>query len=442
MPIPTNEAEQPTPIHEGDPTAPAPIRQSPATLLPRSQSIIKPAPQAIAPSVESITPTASPETTKPQGGKADDVATEVVTERYPNRMIKIERHVTQDSERNFTNHGPWIMYAPDGTLIAKGRFEFGRRQGEWQRLYDAKDERVVGKFGKQFTPPFIGIAQFVDHKLHGTWKIVDAQQREIRSWEFKHGQLDGTAVSYYPSGKKQSEMAFDNGILSGSVLEWDSIGNVTKRTDYKDGRSTTPYAKKYPNGRRHHEGQYLGPKQIVKTNVDFWTGVVELQVARTEGSAKRHGKWIEYYEHGGKKFEGEFDEDQPLGVHVWWHSNGQKMAEGRFDGGKAHGHWLWWHANGLKQKDGNFEHGVQSGTWVHWKADGKVQEVQEHSLQQISPQQAKPLVNASELQDDQPSEPVSTESAPPVTSTPPVRRLSPVPMQQQRSPSAPRLRNR
>ncbi len=352
---------------------------------------------------------AQPKAVSVPDAQGDDVPTEMITERYPNRAIKVERHVTQDSDRNFTNHGPWMMYAPDGTLIGKGRYEFGKRQGEWQRLYDAKDERVVGKLARQFKAPFVGIATFVDDKLHGTWKITDGQQREVRSWEFKHGRPHGSAVTYFPNGRKHTEMTFIDGALDGARTEWDNNGNVVKEIQYRDGRSTTPYVKKFPNGGTQFSGSHLGPKELIRTEVDYWAGVVEPQVVKKEGKPKRHGRWIEYYEHGGKKFEGEFDDDHPIGLHSWWYANGQQMAEGRFDHGKAHGHWTWWHENGQKQKDGGFQAGVQTGTWVHWKADGKVQEVQQHALTPISPQQAKPLLDASEVaRQDQP-----TQAAPP-----------------------------
>jgi antitoxin component YwqK of YwqJK toxin-antitoxin module len=416
--LPAPQRERATPVHR------APLRNAPAAA--RDERAPLPLNESFQTSSDGA---AESKATSIPDAKAEDVPTELVTERYSNRMIKVERHVAQDSERNFINHGPWIMYSPDGTLIAKGRFEFGKRQGEWQRLYDAKDERVLGKLAKQFAPPFIGIATFVDGKLHGSWKIVDGQQRDVRSWEFKHGRPDGSAVTFYPNGRKQSEMTFVDATLDGAVTEWDSAGNVAKRIVYKDGRCTTPYLKKYPNGAKQHVGQYLGPKQMIKTDVDFWAGVVEPTIVKKEGKSKRHGNWLEYYEHGGKKFEGEFDEDQPIGMHIWWYSNGQKMAEGRFEAGKAHGHWTWWHENGQKQKDGSFQQGVQTGTWVHWKADGKVQEVQEHSLAPIAPQQAKPLANRSDLtRNDQPTSVIQTESAPPATSVPSSRRLRPVPM--------------
>ena len=70
-------------------------------------------------------------------GKAGDkiVEVEVIKERYPNRAIKIERHVTQDAERNYVNHGTWTMWDPNGTMLGKGEFWNGKRHGKWTRWH-------------------------------------------------------------------------------------------------------------------------------------------------------------------------------------------------------------------------------------------------------------------------------------------------------------------
>ena len=238
-------------------------------------------------------------------------------------------------------------------------------------------------------------------------------------------------------------MTFADNTLTGSMTEWDSLGNVVKKIEFIEGRSQTPYVKKYPNGAKQHDGHYLGPKQVVKTNASFWTGIVDVEMLKSGDKPKRHGKWLEYYENGGKKFEGDFDEDQPIGLHVWWYVSGQKLAEGRFEAGKAHGHWTWWHENGLKEIDGGFDHGVQTGTWVHWKANGKVQEVQEHSLAPTSPQQAKPLVNApGPFRQEQRTEAIQMEDAPSTTLPPAVHSLTPVPMLQERAQAPLQFRSR
>jgi antitoxin component YwqK of YwqJK toxin-antitoxin module len=342
-----------------------------------------------------------------------DVQSEVVTERYPNRRVKVERYVVQDAERNYLNHGLWTSFASDGTMIAKGQYEWGKRQGKWSRLYtDIKDDRIAGQFSRQFTAPLAGIAEYVDDRLHGTWKIVDAKQRDVRSWEFKNGKLHGKALTWYPNGKKHSETVFEDGMMTHTYMEWDQNAKLVKKISYKDGRSTVPYTKAYPNGEKHYEGQYLGPRQIYKTTIDFWSGMVEIQLSKKEGEPKRHGKWHEWHQNGGKKFEGEFEEDKPLGRHTWWYPNGQKRAEGEFIAGKEHGSWTWWHENGLKHLDGHFVNGVQTGTWVRWKSDGKVQEVQEHHLGPSKNGESKPVTEEDESKDHSSSTSEPDESVP------------------------------
>ncbi len=469
-PTPLTPEDEPTPLEAASPTLDVPAPQSEAATpkprpIPQSsrrgtadravparnrEPAVPREPLPLDESVEQTTPEddvvdrqsppAEPRAVSVPDGQTEDPPTEVITERYPNRAIKIERHVAQDSNRNFVNHGPWMMYAQDGTLIGKGRYEFGKRQGEWQRLYDSKSDRVVGKLAKHFKAPFVGIATFVDDKLHGSWKIMDGQQRLVRSWEFRHGRPHGPAITYFPNGRKHTEMTFVDAALDGVRTEWDSSGNVVKEIEYRDGRSTTPYVKKFPNGGIQFSGHYLGPKELIRTEVDYWEGVVEPSVVKKEGKPKRHGRWTEYYEHGGKKFEGEFDDEQPIGLHMWWYPNGQQMAEGRFEQGKAQGHWTFWHENGQKQKDGSFQAGVQIGTWIHWKTDGKVQEMQEHALSPILPQQARPLTAAGEVvRQEQPTR--GTQAAPPA-STQSSRRAKQPSMPQQRTQYPSRSRSR
>jgi antitoxin component YwqK of YwqJK toxin-antitoxin module len=385
------------------------------------------------PQVEAGKPAPLPDAGAADASPEGQVQTELITERYPNRRLKIERSVVQDAERNYVNHGQWTMWAADGTMIAKGRYEWGKRQGQWSRLYtDIKDDRIAGQHTKQFTAPLAGVADFVDDKLHGTWKIVDAKQRDVRSWEFKHGKLHGKAISWFPTGHKQSETTFEDGMMTGTAWEWDAAGKLLSKINYRDGRSSQPYVKSFPSGERQYEGHYLGPRQVYKTTIDFWNGIVEIQLSKKEGSPKRHGKWIEWYENGGKKFEGDFDDDKATGHHTWWYQNGQKRAEGDFKAGKENGHWTWWHENGLKHLDGLFANGVQTGTWVRWKPDGKVQEVQEHHLGPAKPGEPKPLTADGLPQvEPLPADIMPTPVQPtPVEPIPSVRRPTPRPVPQ------------
>ncbi len=62
----------------------------------------------------------------------------------------------------------------------------------------------------------------------------DGQVREEWS-EDSSGIKQGTAITYYPNGKKQTEAEFKNGYLQGNFLMWDREGNKIADGIYKKG---------------------------------------------------------------------------------------------------------------------------------------------------------------------------------------------------------------
>jgi hypothetical protein len=68
---------------------------------------------------------------------------EVVQERYPNGVIRVEREVTQDADGNYIPHGLWRQFDPTGRLIAEGRFVESRKEGIWRRLYRGDDAPLL-----------------------------------------------------------------------------------------------------------------------------------------------------------------------------------------------------------------------------------------------------------------------------------------------------------
>src|ERR1700690_932311 len=125
---------------------------------------------------------------------ADEAANgvEVIRERFPNSTVKVERHVTQDAEGNYYNHGLWTEWDEKGRLVGSGEYRYGKRQGRWLRWYGQSDAAIFsGPLYKDFTPPFVGEATFEDGVLNGAWKIFDSKNRKVSEWEFDHGDRNG-----------------------------------------------------------------------------------------------------------------------------------------------------------------------------------------------------------------------------------------------------------
>jgi antitoxin component YwqK of YwqJK toxin-antitoxin module len=387
------------------------------------------------------------EADEPAGRLDRDFETEVITERYPSRAVRIERHVAQDDEGNYFNHGPWSHWDENGVLKGSGEYRNGRRHGKWVRWFNAGEGKILSSaLYKSFQAPFVAEAMFQDGTLHGAWTIYDTQGRLASEQQFEHGELHGKSVWYFPSGQKQREVDYQNGQIEGQLLEWvleadaatkqlqkngrplvrqgEPEHKLVAKATYQNGRRQSAHVDYYSPGVKKAEGAYLFAKEVTKTSYDFWNGEVHTAVVGKEGVNQRHGKWTWWYKDGGKQLEGEFDADKPVGVHVWWHPNGQKQAEGEFDEGLETGKWIWWHANGQKLTEGQFAHGAQSGRWIRWNELGMVVESQDFDKTQLAedrqplPEEMEPTVPAPQRSTMRQPRPLKIESA---RRTPPTR---------------------
>jgi len=342
-------------------------------------------------------PPATTHAQKPKAGpKAGTVEVEVVKERYPNRSIKIERHVTLDEKRNYVNHGMWTMFAQDGTTMARGVYWKGKRQGKWIRWI--ADEPVnqgldlvalEGEEGAQsaaeiigiefdgFSQPFRSEADFVDGKLVGSWTIFDADDRTVAWFEFDQNQLHGTANWYYPSGQTRRQIGFEKDAIVDNLKEWEPDGSIARNEQYIGGRRKVEFSKQFDTGEKHSEGHYLYPTGSAKVSHDWWDDAVSIVITDAGDDKLKHGMWQHWYSNGGKQTEGEFDSGKAVGLHLWWYANGQMQTQGHFINGKQSGQWTWWHPNGIKKTDGQIIGDNKVGIWSEWDADGSL--VTEHN---------------------------------------------------------------
>ncbi len=127
---------------------------------------------------------------------------EIVRERYSNSQIKTERHVTQDTNGNYINHGSWVRFDERGRMVGGGDYKLGLREGKWTRWFAANEGPLFsGPLFKDFAAPFTSEATFVDDRLHGLWRVTDSKNRKVCEWNFEHGVQHGKSYWYSPSGQ-------------------------------------------------------------------------------------------------------------------------------------------------------------------------------------------------------------------------------------------------
>lgn len=311
---------------------------------------------------------------------ASPVETEVIHERYPNGSVKIERHVAQDADGNYFNHGPWTLWDQQGRLIAGGEFRHGKRHGKWVREFKANEGELFQlPLYKQFSAPFTSEASFVDGQLNGAWDIYDFNRRPVSSWELRNGQRHGKSVWFYPSGNPMRQAEFDHDGPVGLLREWDASGKLVADQRYLDGRRLAIQTEWFAPKQRKTEGHYLFARDITRTTFDWWRGVARVETIGKDGQDERHGLWAAWDRNGQKVLEGNYQHDVPVGVFTWWHPNGQKSIQGEYRDGRQTAKWTWWHANGQKQIEGDYALGEQSGQWIWWNTEGQVAEAAVYS---------------------------------------------------------------
>lgn len=328
---------------------------------------------------------------------------EVVKQHYSDGKVQIEREVTQDLEGNYFNHGYWRLFGPAGQTLADGVFQYGLMEGPWSRWHPAQPEGLFKlRPFNLFRGPFLSTATFVGGKLDGVWQITDSSQRKIMEVAYRDGKRHGLSAWYYPDSSRMREQYFNDGVLDGTLTEWDERGRETRRDEYVKGRRVVTTTANYRPQQKKSEVTYLDPVLELAGPDDWWEATPA--AFKTIGRKVEHGPCGTWFENGQPQMQGQYQDGKRVGNWTWWHANGMKQLSGRFEADRKVGQWTWWHANGQKAIEGNYQADQAAGVWNWWDEKGKRTDNRNYELEQ---ENDKETAGAAELLDfdvDQPDE--------------------------------------
>jgi antitoxin component YwqK of YwqJK toxin-antitoxin module len=146
----------------------------------------------------------------------------------------------------------------------------------------------------------------------GLWTYYYTNEKKEQEGKFKNNVLRGRWVWYYENGIVKKEESFNNkGLLEGTMIEYDSLGNELARGEYYNGKK---------------EGSWFYQIGDYKEIGAFTLG-------------EQDGVWNNYYLNGKIAFTGSYNEGEPAGKHIYYHDNGFKREFGKYAGGVKHGLW-------------------------------------------------------------------------------------------------------
>lgn len=186
---------------------------------------------------------------------------EVVTEKYKNDKIRVEREIAHFSDNHFEADGKYREFYPDGKLFVEGQFKRGRQHGEWVFYFDNGQLNRKAKYnnGKPDGPREIFRADgtlmakrnFADGVRDGEWITYDATgKKPLAEEHYKNGKEDGVWKFWHPNGQLKQQIHLREGVRHGLATEWDENGEKRFEATFADGKLHGTATRWFPDGRK------------------------------------------------------------------------------------------------------------------------------------------------------------------------------------------------
>jgi len=169
-------------------------------------------------------------------------------EKFPDGKIRLQRTVKYFSDASTVNHGPYTEWHPNGQKFCEGRYEDGRRVGEWIYYYEDgtkakmgtyKDGQLEGRWtywaqGRPEQP--IRQEEYQAGHRHGTWIYWNEQGQKLREENYAQNRLDGPVTEWYPNGQMKTQANYKQGLLDGKLITWDEQGRKLSERSFRAGQ--------------------------------------------------------------------------------------------------------------------------------------------------------------------------------------------------------------
>ncbi len=205
----------------------------------------------------------------------------------------------------------WTEYHNTGEFKGKGTYKEGNRIGDWEFFYTSGKLEQKGKFDKK-------------GRTQGLWK-----------W-------------YYESGQLLREETFLNGNREGELKDYDEANKIILQGNFIEDRK---------------EGFWIYETPDYKEMGNFINDEPD-------------SLWQTFYMPGKiKRFEGRFQNGDPVGLHTMYYQNGKKLYYGNYSSGMKNGDWKYFDELGFNYLTITYQNDIE----IKWQGE-KIYPTYEESL--------------------------------------------------------------
>ncbi|MGQ9847718.1 MAG: toxin-antitoxin system YwqK family antitoxin [Bacteroidales bacterium] len=340
---------------------------------------------------------------------------------YPNGVLKSE-----GNRKFFMLDSIWIFYNEKGDTSLIISYKQDKKNGyliTYQWSYDSLGNKTGGIISKELYIDDVKqgnsyyfkngklhkIIPYKDGKKSGISKEFDENgniiaiveysndfiiQREYINQVDAKGLKQGYWKTFYPNGKIEKEIFYENDTITGYYKEFDKNGQLIVKKLYRKGVEISDSIvdslqildwkeEFYENGRRKYYGAFKnGLKVGMHKEYDPEGKAIVAKIYDDNGNLiaegivdsldRKQGDWKMFYETGNIKAKGKYINDIQTGTWIYYYPDGKIEQIGNYKKGKIDGKWIWYYPNQQILREEYYDLGKEEGAFVEYNDTGKV----------------------------------------------------------------------
>lgn len=251
---------------------------------------------------------------------------------------KWQEIMSKDNLENFEDKEQLVDYLYDAKrFLALGKAEGELKIGNWY-VYN-KD----GKFIRKGTFSAEGVKD-------GLWTSYDSEGNKTQATNYKEGKLHGVFTEFFKDGKVSYKYNYEEGKLNGDFYGYSKNGFLKTHKVFKDDLLNGTFKTYYE----------LGEKTLEKS-MSYKDGKLE-------------GPYVLYYNTGEKYSDLTYTDGTFTGEEVTYYRDGTVRSKTNYTSNVLNGKYSTYHKNGAVLVEGQYLNNNRSGAWKEFYEDGTVKE--------------------------------------------------------------------
>ena len=225
-------------------------------------------------------------------------------------------------------HGESISYYQDESVVEQGNYKNGKKDGEW--IFRGENGAYQ-------------IFNYKNDKKIGEWKSYDEEGRLIYE-----GVIDKTTVGYHLNGSIYEVIEYNNAVISSRRRYTPDSEVMVLEEKYKNGNKAK-VMEWYDTGELKFQCEYKGESKN-GTEISWYKNSNKWKLIEYKNN-KKHGKIEEFFSNGNFKLRSTYVDGLLSGQYREWFKNNQIRSKGKMVDGKMTGKWTFLYHNGQKESE-------------------------------------------------------------------------------------------